>query len=149
VKNAELWETAKSVAGKAGLSSFVEEALERLITAKRQEPTGAERFDRPVRSMDDTDQAGRTKFQERLGFDGKCLADWGVLSVYLTNGGTFIVTDNLLDGEGSLYSYRTYGQLAELRNDRTIDALDKDEQSRLWDRICEALPPSVFTTWVD
>ena len=148
VKNEELWETAKSIAGKAGLSGFVVEALERLVTAKQLEQKGFERFELPIDPLEDDTHFDRN-IKERLGFDGKRLADWGVLSVYRTKAGTFIVTDNRLDAEGSICDYRTHDQTADLRNDRAIANLNQDDQSRLWDSLCEALPPPEVTTWIE
>ena len=117
--------TARSIAGKAGLSGFVEEALERLVTAKQLEQKGLERFHLPIEPFED-DPRFDSNIKERLGFDGKRLLDWGVLSIY-----------------------RTHDQTADLRNDRAIANLEKDDQSRVWDSICEALPPTEVTTWIE
>jgi hypothetical protein len=140
--------TARSIAGKAGLSGFVEEAFERLVTAKQLEQKGLERFHLPIEPFED-DPRFDSNIKERLGFDGKRLLDWGVLSIYRTKSGTFIVTDNRLDAAGSIYDYRTHDQTADLRNDRAIANLEKDDQSRVWDSICEALPPTEVTTWIE
>jgi hypothetical protein len=152
VKNEDLWETAKSVAGPAGLSGFVEEALELLITAKRDERAGLERFDLPVEPIDGTEESPAIKFKERLSFDGRLLANFMGVSIYRTKAGKFIVTDNVQDAEGSIFAYRTYDQLAGVRNDRAITGLGADSQSELWDlisEICESMPLVVFTTWID
>ena len=102
-----------------------------------------------MKPIDGSDQTDHPKFRERLGFDGKRLADWFVLSIYRTKAGKLIVTDNLRDAEGAIFGYRVYDQLAELRNDRAITNLEEDEQTRLWDMLSEPLPPPVVTTWID
>jgi hypothetical protein len=148
VKNDELWETAKSVAGTAGLSNFVEEALQRLVTAKQLERKGVVRFEFPFEPLEGDPRRDPT-FKERIGFEGQCLVDWGSVSVYLTKGGTFIVTRNACDAEGSIYDYHTHDQLSGVRRDPAIACLERDDQSRLWNVICEALPPSEVVTWID
>ena len=148
VKNDELWETAKSMAGKDGLSSFIEEAVQRLVTAKQLEQKVRQPFSLPYKPMDKSFTVKRA--EERLGFEGKCLLDWGPFAVYLTKGGTFIVTDNSGDEDQSILDYQTYDELDELQKARSIAALDKEQQDRVWNRIRDALPPQlIHTIWID
>jgi len=146
VKNEELWETAKSLAGKAGLSGFIEEALEQLVAAKQLKQKGLKRFH--VRLVE-PDEWGDDPTDEirHIGFDGKRLVDRDELSVYLTKVGKFIVTDNRLDA--GISGYRTYDQCVEVRKDEAITALEKDEQIRIWNSIVEGLPPDESFTWID
>lgn len=144
VKNEELWERAKSIAGVDGLSRLVEEALERMVTVKQLEQMGLKRFDLRVEPIHDF----APDVRETLAFYGECLVDgdWPSISVYRTKGGKFIVTDNIPDG--SISEYRKYETLYELKEE--IDELDqKDPSSRLWERISEAMPPAKTTTWID
>ena len=147
VKNEELWETARSVAGKDGMSAFIEEALQRLVTVKRLEQKGLQPFSLLVEPIHESHRVPGVT--ERLGFEGKRLVDWGPFQVYLTKGGTFIVADFNFDEEMSICDYRTYDQLAELREDEAIARVDADQQDILWDQIRHALPPPVVTTWID
>lgn len=146
VKNEGQWEAAKSIAGVDGMSSFLEEALQRHVTAKRLDSKGLQMFSLPV---EPPEHLRIRDFNERLGFQGKCLVNWGAFAVYLTKGGTFIVADSSLDEDGSISTYRTYTDKEELRQDMSIVALDQAEHDSLWERISDALPPPVTTTWIE
>lgn len=141
VKNEELWEKAKSVAGEDGLSRLVEEAIERIVTAKQLQQQSLDRFTLRVEPIHDF----TPDTKETLAFDGECLVarGWPSVSVYRTKGGRFIVTDDLPDG--SISEYRTYETLYDLRD--AIEAADKNDG--LWDRVLEAVGTVETTTWID
>lgn len=145
VKNEELWERAKSIAGVDGLSRLVEAALEGVVTAKQLQQQGLERYNLRVEPILDF----TPDVKETLAFDGECLVarEWPSVSVYRTKGGKFIVTDNLVS-DGSITAYRTYETLYALKEE--LEALDqKDAAGGLWDAVCEAMPPSETITWID
>src|SRR5262245_21026746 len=126
VKNEELWERAKSIAGVDGLSRLVEEALEHVVTQKQLEHEGLQRIYLPIVPIDQIEEpVGVDAIKESLGFDGKCLEGdgYGVLSVYLTKAGKLIVADKHPHEPGAITGYRVHDQWAELRNDEAIRAL--------------------------
>jgi len=148
VKNEELWETAKSIAGKDGLSTFVEEALQALVTSKQRErQREQERHDRF--SLPYKPDGEGIDLAHHVEFEGKCLGDWGSFSLYLTKDGTFIVTYNSCDLEQSIYYYRTYDGLFDLQKEPVIANLTKDEQKAFWDVVRADVPPEALAIWID
>jgi hypothetical protein len=144
VKNEQLWEKAKSIAGKAGLSGLIEQALSGYVAEREREQQGLVRFYLNVEEVGG--------FKSRIGFDGKKLGSFQksdfmlIVSVYQTKAGKFILTND--DPDGTANDYRLFDSLDELTHDSLFEQLGPDESGEFAEQLANELGTTI-TQWID
>lgn len=160
VKDEALWDRAKKLAGKDGLSSLIAEALEAYVNRKEAEQSGFKLFKFNVQELREMTDSGPTFWlKEQVAFQGRQLGTahllnptdpnypYAQIDVYLTKGHKLVavVTDEML---GVPTGYRVFNSPAELRSDELFADVEAESKAALFDKIAAELGER-WSRWID
>lgn len=166
VQDEKLWQKAKKLAGKAGLSGVIAKALTEFVDEHDREKHGSRRYQFEVRyEYDDIDPdadwvdcvafEGKPLFQGTLfyqlpeGWGGDAPDDRVEVHVYQTVAGTLVLMARRLDApEGLFFHQGSHKTLQELRQDSVVSGLAPDERARLLADLSSQLRKSLVI-WID
>lgn len=154
----DLWSKAKALAGKDGLSSVIQKAIEQFVQQAEREKEGIRRFSLAVVVLPEHDDTFVTT--ERIAFEGRTL--WGTggadlsgggacdIACYRTRGGKllFAMDESHYPHADGITYYRVYDSLADLRNDPELNRLEAIDRGRFLMKVSEALGED-WAVWID
>ena len=151
VKDEALWKRARDIAGKAGLSAFIEEAVEEFVERKELENRGFS----PQRIYVQGDAFPEGQL---VRFNGRRLGDtllggepeqpYEIAEVFQTKGGKLVLVLRNAD-TNEAYEYRTYDSLEELRAEQDIfSAIPPGTREEFLESLADALGQK-WSKWID
>jgi hypothetical protein len=162
-RDGALWERAKELAGKEGLSAVIQDALAKYVERKDLEAKGIQ----PYRLHTGRYDASRHEFGaiERIAFIGRELVADELLvpnrdpdpetpyepvafGAYQTKGRRIILTRGEAGYGEIITSYAMFPSVRELRDSDTLADLDPVDRARFLDRVSEQLGED-WSVWID
>jgi hypothetical protein len=165
-KDDDLWECAKELAGKDGISAVIQAALAHFVDEKRRESQGFRRFRLQAGFCEVGNHSQKYGTTERIAFDGLLLAEQLVsltdpddpenevpcevqFRLYRTQGGNLVFTvEDAAEPMFGVGHYAVYRSLSALREDKHLQRSDPVSRAEFLDR-CSAQLGEEWAVWID
>jgi hypothetical protein len=149
VKDEALWEAAKNLAGREGLSAVIADALADFVEQKKAERGGFKRFN--IYCAEAGPEGQLIKFDGRLLAEvivpGGPNAEDTLVSMYQTTGGTLVlVAGHPLEDDA--FDYSKHSSLETVVKDPMLENLTLSDRDRFLDQIAERLGEK-WAVWID
>jgi hypothetical protein len=164
-KDDQLWDRAKELAGKDGISGVVQDALAAFVDQKKRQAAGFNTYRLPTKF-----RVGRglSSFgtTERIAFEGQLIAEQRMdvpvpgresdfldltFRIYRTRGGKLVITVGDDENAGKMFGIHHYGvykSLAELSDDESLKDPDPIERAAFLDKAAKELGED-WAVWID
>lgn len=143
VKDDELWNRAKALAGKDGLSGVIGQAIADYVVRREAAEAGFSRIRFEFEFPDDPERLEVVEFDGtrvgRLAVD----SGNGAVEVYVTRAGTLVC---VYEYEHEVGGYETYQSIAKLAEDEYLNRADEADVSGLLQALRRS---SANRTWID
>jgi hypothetical protein len=164
-KDDDLWERARELAGKDGISAVIQAALSRFVSVKEQEAKGFGRIRLEAGFKDEPEHSVHYGTTERIAFDGLLLAEQVVpiaytdgsndeayevqFRLYRTQGENLVFTvADVGDDLFGVSHHAVYRSLSALREDEHLQTADPVARAEFLDK-CSAQLGEDWAVWID